>query len=428
MNDPQAGGWRTSTLVSFLIGYIGFYLCRANLSAAFPAMADDLKFSNAQLGLIAFYSELAYAAGKIINGPLGDMIGGRRIFLLGMAGAAACNLAFAFGSTIPYFVAAWCACRYFLSMGWGGISKTIGGWYPPERRGTVMGLMSTSFQLGGAAAALFCGFLLSRGAGWRELFLWPGAVVAAMWAAAFLASKEAPVNLAASKSGPPSSLADLLRELMRQPLLPHLLAFSVLATVLRSVFIIWSPMVLVSAGLSRSSAAYGSAVFEILGCVSIAALGWYSDLPSQRGDRARPMVVLLSGLALCLVWLAFFSGSAGGRSLALMIGLCGLLLLGPYSMASGALSLEVAGVAAASSAAGLIDGVGYFGGALGIWAAGAVADRFGWKGVFLMLSAVAVLSAVSALMLSLGFRRRSAVKEKAPLELPNEAVPALSGR
>ena len=79
--------WRKSTFWVMMIGYIGYYLCRANLSAAFPLLEQEFNYSNTQLGLIASLSEIAYAIGKFINGPLADRLGGRRIFLIGMAGA-----------------------------------------------------------------------------------------------------------------------------------------------------------------------------------------------------------------------------------------------------------------------------------------------------------------------------------------------------
>ncbi|MEX0799384.1 MAG: MFS transporter, partial [Bacteriovoracaceae bacterium] len=118
--------WRLGAFWVCLIGYIGYYLCRKNLSAAFPLMEEAFGYTNSQLGMIAFYSELAYAAGKFINGPLADRVGGKKIFLIGMFGAIASNLAFAAGSSLIYFIVVWCVCRYFLSMGWGGLIKIIG--------------------------------------------------------------------------------------------------------------------------------------------------------------------------------------------------------------------------------------------------------------------------------------------------------------
>ena len=138
--QSQLVRWRLSTFWVCLIGYVGYYLCRGNLSAAFPLLEQEFGYSNTQLGLIASLSEIAYATGKFINGPLADKVGGRRIFLIGMAGAVFWNLIFALSSSLTAFIIIWCMCRYFLSMGWGGLTKTIGNWYPPERNGTIMGL------------------------------------------------------------------------------------------------------------------------------------------------------------------------------------------------------------------------------------------------------------------------------------------------
>ena len=57
--------WRLSTFWVMLIGYIGYYICRGNLSAAFPLLEQEFGYSNTQLGLIVSLSEIAYAVGQI---------------------------------------------------------------------------------------------------------------------------------------------------------------------------------------------------------------------------------------------------------------------------------------------------------------------------------------------------------------------------
>ena len=147
-----------------LLGYVGYYLGRQNLSAAIPLLEEAFGYTNTDLAGIVAISELAYAVGKFVNGPLGDKLGGKKIFLLGLAGTVVFNVLFALSesmggavgvSTLTMFVAVWCCCRYSLSMGWGGIAKTIGAWYPPERNGTIMGWISINFQFGGVAATMF---------------------------------------------------------------------------------------------------------------------------------------------------------------------------------------------------------------------------------------------------------------------------------
>jgi OPA family glycerol-3-phosphate transporter-like MFS transporter len=169
--------WRLSTFWVVFLGYIGYYLCRKNLSAAFPLISEAFGYTNSDLGLIALYSEIAYALGKFINGPMGDKIGGRKIFLLGMLGAISMNFLFSMGSSLLYFIVVWCICRYFLSMGWGGLAKIIGNWYEPERNGTIMVVISLNFQFGGVIATLFAGLLVSLGLGWRAVFIYPPIVL-----------------------------------------------------------------------------------------------------------------------------------------------------------------------------------------------------------------------------------------------------------
>ncbi|MDB2505359.1 hypothetical protein N9X92_06555, partial [Gammaproteobacteria bacterium] len=60
--------WRLSTFWVMLVGYVGYYICRGNLSAAFPLLEQEFGYSNTQLGLIVSLSEIAYAVGKLLTG------------------------------------------------------------------------------------------------------------------------------------------------------------------------------------------------------------------------------------------------------------------------------------------------------------------------------------------------------------------------
>ena len=62
-DNLRLGRWRLSTFWVMLLGYVGYYLCRANLPAAFPLLEQEFGYSNTQLGLIASLSEIAYAVG-----------------------------------------------------------------------------------------------------------------------------------------------------------------------------------------------------------------------------------------------------------------------------------------------------------------------------------------------------------------------------
>lgn len=425
--------WRTSTFLVMLFGYVGYYMIRQNLSAALPLMKTAFNFSNSDLGLIGASSEIVYAIGKFLNGPLADRIGGKKIFLLGMAGGIVANLVFAFGHSILWFVVVWCICRYFLSMGWGGVAKTMGAWYEPEKNGTVMGWISINFQFGGVAATLFAGWLVSQGQSWDKLFLYPALLVMAVWIWSFLASKEEPGDVIPGArfdgEGHEASLANfenegevgagrLINTLFAMSIFRHLLLFAFLTTFLRSIFTFWTAQFLKDIGMGNSTAIFNSALLPFLGCVGTILLGWYTD-KHARQNRARAMWIMLVGLTLSLVGIALLAGQiphpmpatippqvAGLYApIVVLLGLSGFFLLGPYSMSAGALTLDIAGAKGAGTCAGIIDGVGYIGGALATWGAGKLADTLGWSQVFWMLAFCALLSVGSAMLMSRHFNR-----------------------
>jgi sugar phosphate permease len=415
--------WRSSTFWVMLVGYVGYYLCRGNLSAAFPLLEQEFGYSNTQLGLIASLSEMAYATGKFINGPMADRIGGRRIFLIGMAGAIFWNIIFSVSASLIAFIVVWCCCRYFLSMGWGGLTKTIGNWYPPDRNGTVMGLISVNFQFGGVAAALFAGTLVAIGVTWQGLFVYPAIALSGILVWSYFASRSTPDDVipgafVSTAQGGEKHLADyggeekprvkvILKTLLSMPIYRQLLVFSFLTTLLRSVFLFWTPKFLFDIGLEASTAILQSAIFPLLGVLGTVFIGWYTDHYAVKGDRARMMWIMLAVLVGCLLAIASLSAAEVPNFKAIMffLGACGFFLLGPYSMSSGCLTLDIAGAKGAGSCTGIIDGMGYIGGAIAAFAAGAVSDYLGWSQVFLVLSIFAVISALSAWFMSRQFQR-----------------------
>lgn len=425
--------WRQSTFAVMLFGYVGYYICRGNISAAFPLMSTEFGYTNAQLGLIASTSEIAYAIGKFINGPLADRIGGRSIFLLGMMGAIIMNLIFSQAASLTAFVVIWCICRYFLSMGWGGLTKTIGAWYEPERNGTVMGVISLNFQFGGVVASLFAGGLVALGCSWDKLFIYPAIVLFFVFLWAFRSSKESPQDIIpgvkfGGNAGEKKSLASIEEKkdgsvdvlkimggLLKMRIFQYLLLYSFITTLLRSIFFFWTPKFLVDIGMGASFAILKSALFPLLGCFGTILLGWYTDKFATNGDRAKAMWVMLLGLVGCMAGIAILAAGVSVSAsyqnwIVVLLGLSGFFLLGPYAMSSGCLTLDIAGSKGAGSCTGLIDGVGYMGGALAAWGAGYLSDKLGWSEVFWILCGISFLAVFAAWLMSREFQKIGQLK------------------
>ncbi len=431
--------WRISTFFVMLIGYVGYYIVRQNLSVAFKPMEIALGYTNTELGMIAGISELAYAVGKFINGPLADKVGGRKMFLLGLAGAILANLAFAVGDHLWWFIVVWCICRYFLAMGWGGLAKVIGNWFEPEKNGTVMGWISINFQFGGVVAGAIAGLVLAWSGRWQDVFIYPAIVGTIVLFYSYFASRDKPSDVVPetkfgkSPTGRRSIAAEenLTKEVEKEPifttirnllsisLFRHVLVFSFLTTFLRSVFVLWAPKLLIDIGLGQKEGVFKALIFPALGCIGTILLGWYTDRYAKNGDRARMMWIMLVGLTVCLLMMYFTTrgtdplGSTALSTVVFLLGLSGFFLYGPYSMSSGSLTLDIAGAKAAGTCTGLIDGLGYVGGAIAAFSAGYVSQHFGWSAVMLGMSAFALLSTLSAWRMSVGFQRRAQRQIKA---------------
>jgi sugar phosphate permease len=425
---------RQQTLTALLLfcGYAAYYFCRADFSVATPLLIEDFhKYglssddARIRIGTMTSFGVLAYALGKLFLTGLGDFFGGRRSFLAGLAGAAGFTVLFAVGGALPVFTLAWVGNRLTQSIGWAGLIKVSSRWFNWSSYGTVIGVLSVSYLVGDATARQSMGALITRGYGWRAVFLFAAAVACALLVANFFLLRESrvdaghseaevsPRNLFAGQQEQPKNVFALLRPLLFNRAFILVCLLSLGCTIVRETFNAWTPEYLKShVGLSAGGAASWSSVFPWAGAASVLIAGWVSD---RLGANGRSMI-LMGGLAAASValWLlaaapAGISHSTLALSLIVVVALC---LLGPYSYLGGAFALEFGGKQAGATSSGIIDGVGYLGGVLAGDTAARIAAAFGWRGVFVALAAVSVVAAVAAAVLHI-HQSRQPIGERA---------------
>jgi MFS transporter, OPA family, glycerol-3-phosphate transporter len=123
-------------------GYAALYFCRADLSVGTPLLDAAI----VRTGTMASLGVLAYALGKLFLAGLGDFWGGRRNFLIGLAGAAAFTVLFAAAGTLPVLTFAWIGNRLTQSGAWAGLIKVTSKWFDHATHGTIIGLLSISYN------------------------------------------------------------------------------------------------------------------------------------------------------------------------------------------------------------------------------------------------------------------------------------------
>lgn len=411
--------YRNRTFIGLFIGYGGYYFCRQNLSAAYTPMKTALGLDPIAFGQIASFGTLCYALGKLGTGPLADGDSGRKIFFLGLAGSVAASLLFGLGSGLIFFTSLWAINRIFQSMGWSGLVSVMSRWFKPGDYGTAMGFISINYQFGGVAASLFVGLLISWGLGWRWLFILPalaltliGLITSRMIVnsprlTGYPVPDEAATSGVATAENNKNSPAyqHRLRGLLGNRCFLSWCGISFILTLLRECFNLWMPAYFADTGSTASVAAFKSTVFPLLGCAGTLFAGWFSDR-HLKGRRAPIMSVLILALALCLLGLARIEtlaqglGSLGwtiskGSLAAFLVGLTGFFLLGPYSLVGGGVvALDFGGHETAGTAAGLLDGIGYFGAILAGLGLAKILVVYGWGTAYGLMAVLSLAALV----------------------------------
>jgi OPA family glycerol-3-phosphate transporter-like MFS transporter len=404
--------WPALTVALLVIGYAGFYLCRANFSATKPLLQSEAGVSLETLGWITSIGTALYALGKFVGGTLTDLLSGRTLFLTGMMGAVVFTFLFGLGGP-PLFLLAWSGNRFLQSFGWGGMVKITGRWFGYQTYGRVMALISLSYLFGDAAAKFFVGGLINAGWTWSQIFVLCGAMLFALFVPIAALLRESPTDRglpepAASPSSLTSierpkanpTLRDTLAPLLRNRTFWVVCVLSFAFTLMRDAFNEWTPMYLNQvAGMGKGDAAQAAAAFPLFGGLSVLAVGWWVD----RAGLSAPAKAVIAGLLLGAVGL-FALSQAQGQSAVVHVAIVStvaVLLIGPYSLLAGAVSLDFGGKDGSASAAGWIDGVGYLGGILAGKQFVDLVEQHGWSAPF---QAMAALSAFAAVVAWVGWR------------------------
>lgn len=385
------------------LGYVGIYLCRKNLSVAMPLLQADFHASKAQVGTVASLGTLAYAAGKVVNGPVVDAIGGRRGFLVSIVLVALFGALGALAPGLGLLALAYGVSRFAGAAGWGGMLKLVPSWFPPQRSGTVVGILSSSYVIGGALATLLARQIVSVGGGWRAVMGIPSVLALGIAAIAWAVVRPGPRvtdEVVAATEGTHSSRWDDVVGLLRVPRFLITCALSFTITLMRESFNTWSVDFLVSAqkgGSSLAAASLQSIGFDLAGLVSILLAGVAYD--RVRPDKRR--FLMFGSLAMLAGVLALLPLAARESALfaTVLVGLAGLLVYGPYSLLAGTMAVETGGARLAATAAGIIDGAGYVAGALAGVTLGRLLDVGGYDLGFGVLAAITAVSSLIALRL-----------------------------
>lgn len=407
---PLIRHWQRRVFWLLWTAYASYYLARVNFAVAQPAiLAEFPSWTAAQVGAIPSTYAAFYAAGQFVNGVIGQRLGARRMMTLALAVAAAANLAFSMASSYETMLLLWAINGFAQSAGWSLVVQTMSNWTLSRQRGTVIGLLSTCYQIGNAASWILAGRLCTT-AGWRSAFLVPSLILVPVAIVFALLLRNTPQEVGlgsirddvqtgdASDDGRdvgPLPLRRLLGEVLLNRVLWVLGIGYFCMNAVRYAFMNWSVQYMADfQGRSIQGSAFTSVVIPVVGAVGAVSAGWVSDrwFGRRRAPVCALMLLGLAGVCLSFTWVP-----SGGWILATMLlGAAGFLVFGPDMLMSGAASVDASHPRAAAAATGMIMSLGATGAIFSGAGVGWLKDlaHGDWGLVFGVLAGLSLLAAL----------------------------------
>ena len=418
--DPKYEFWRLRIFAITWLAYAGFYLTRASFSVAKIGILEDPKLSltTENMGVIDGLYLTAYAIGQFVWGMLGDKVGTRKIVLLGLSGSIIAGFAMGVSSIMLAFGVFALLQGLSQSTGWAPLAKNITNWFSLRERGVVMGWWATNYTIGGLIGAPFAGLMAVYFGDWRFAFFLPAIVLAVIMILFFLLQRNRPQDMRLPPieeyhkeepvsedlpndeiiSEPEEGSWKSIIEVIKNPMVLRLGAVYFFIKPTRYAILFWGPLyVSESLGTGMAESAFVNAAFFLAGPFSVLAAGYASDKLFQ--SRRMPYCVI-SMFVLALL-LFFFNDLASVHSSLVSVGLLfsvGFLIYGPDSLVSATAAVDFGTRKGASTASGVINGMGSIGAIAGGTIPGFFKESWGWDGVFMFLSASVLIA--SLLMIS----------------------------
>ncbi len=411
-DDSRYERWRWQVFAITWLTYFGYYLTRKTFSVAKIGMEQDpaVNITTSDMAWIDGAYLVAYAIGQFPAGILADRAGTRKVVVVGMFGSALTAAALGASSVTVVLGILFGLQGICQSTGWAPLVKNVGNFFSQRERGTVIGLWSTNYAVGGMVASVFAGYwgdLL----GWRYAFFIPAVVLLVIWILFVLLQRDRPEDVGLPSieiyhgeettvlTEPDSQeivRAETSWELVKQvlgnrPVLVMCLAYF-LTKPTRYAILFWGPKYIqekLGSGMAESGAV--SALFELAGIVGAVSAGIVSD--RVFGSRRMPVcVITLTILGVFMFVMDDLPATRGVLAASYLF--IGVLVYAPDAILNGPAAVDFGTKQGAATVAGFVNGAGSIGAILGGTIPGFFAERWGWGGVFSLLGAMALTAAV----------------------------------
>jgi OPA family glycerol-3-phosphate transporter-like MFS transporter len=386
--------WRVRILLSVILGYATFYLCRQNFSMIMPAFMEEFGYTKTELGLVLTVASIIYGIGKFVNGYFSDKSNSRYFMPLGLLCSGLTTFFLGFSESLMFLSILWIINNWFQSMGWPPVARMLTHWFAPKELGIKWAYGATSHQVGGAITLVFTGYLVAD-FGWRSAFFVPAIIAVIVAYILFNRLRESPKEL----GFPPVELykaqeinkeneekdnlttGEIIRKVFFNINMWYVCLANMCLYIVRLGVIFWAPLFLKEfKNMAINEAGWHVAAYELAGLLGGVSAGWISD-KIFHGQRGPVGMVFMLSLA-CTLWIFWQLPTDYVILNGLMMVLMGCFVYGPQILA-GVASADFASKKAIGTANGLVGTMGYVGSGISGVCVGIISDHWGWSAVFM---------------------------------------------
>lgn len=391
------------------------YADRQAISSLFPLLERDYGFTKAQLGLIGSAFMWVYAASAPFAGFAGDRLPRKGMILGGCLFWSLMTVMTGFCGRFWQFVASRALIGLGESVYFPAATSMISDYHGTRTRSTALSLHQSAVYIGTIVGGGL-GALLAERYGWRWAFYGFGAagivVSLLLWIRLREPARGASENICmtgdsiAATEMEGRGFVETFHHLSRTPGVPMLLGAFACANGVAAIFMVWAPTFLFEKfHLSLVSAGFSAVVaIQLASAVSAPLSGMLADrlALSIRGARMLVQALALILGSLCVVAV----GRASGMEVLVCAMICFGFCKGAYDGGIFASAFDCVPPQERASVAGLMNLIGWGGGALGPLAIG-LASTFGsgtqmermsgaiaWSGVAYLIAAGLILAAL----------------------------------
>jgi MFS family permease len=361
--------------VVFMLWFVCFfnYADRQAIFAVFPKLKEEFGFDNVQLGLIGSAFMWVYALGAPAAGFICDRFRRKDLILGGCLFWSFVTITTGWCSRLWHFVTVRALEGFGETFYFPASMSLVSDYHDARTRSRALSFHQSSVYLGTILGS-WIGAWFAEHVGWRYGFYLFGGLgmVLAVGLVRFLREPQRGAADAAAReptahgvTAESLSLGDTLRVIFRSPVVPLLMLAFVGANFVATIFLTWTPTFLFEKfGFRLASAGLSGTVFiHLASAASVPLAGAFADRLTRRFAGGR-MLVQAVGLLAGAVFVVLV-GRTGDRTTLILamtaFGLCkGLYDSGIFASLFDAIEPRARG-----TAAGLMNTVGWGGGALG---------------------------------------------------------------